>query len=239
MTRLRVLTAALAVTLIGCGGSSPSSSSPSSSTVASNPTAPPAATTTSSAANTTTAARHHHAPVPTTTTTTTSSTPIATAPPPTPSGTPPAPDGLAQTTGYSMYELCSSHCQGTVPASLRRPLHPPNGCPVGGRAPIMPDATGTLHLMKFTGSSWGGANVNWSDAAGYAGPILIRGRELGGSHAVGFGEGHVPYDELQLYAPSAGAHKWPSFVRVRGQGCYAYQVDTTRGSSVIVFRAAG
>jgi hypothetical protein len=71
--------------------------------------------------------------------------------------------------------------------------------------------------------------------------VLIRGRQLGGSHAVGFGEGHIPNDELQLLsAPSsaAGAREWPSFTRVRGSGCYAYQVDGTSFSTVIVFRAA-
>ena len=81
----------------------------------------------------------------------------------------------------------------------------------------------------------------WVASSAYGGPILIRGRQVGGSGAVGFGSGHVPFDELQLKdsaAPtSGGSRQWPTFTRVRGRGCYAYQVDGTSFSSVIVFRA--
>jgi hypothetical protein len=98
--------------------------------------------------------------------------------------------------------------------------------------------------MPFIGSSWKGARVVWSAASSYRGPVLIRGRQLGGSGAVGFGEGHTPYDELQLLASGTGAppapnggRTWLSFTRVPGPGCYAYQVDGVSFSSVIVFRA--
>lgn len=94
--------------------------------------------------------------------------------------------------------------------------------------------------MSFIGSAWDGGRVTWT-ASGYSGPVLIRGRELGGPHAVGFGEGHVPYDELQLLGRAMGSPpgQWQSFTRVRGPGCYAYQVDGTSFSKVIVFRATG
>ena len=79
--------------------------------------------------------------------------------------------------------------------------------------------------------------------ASYEGPILIRGRRVDGASAVGFGEGHVPYDELQLLAPGQGAatprgtgREWFTFTRVQGPGCYAYQVDGTSLSEVVVFR---
>lgn len=164
---------------------------------------------------------------------------------PTPAGTPPAPDGLRQTAGYSTYELCASQCSGAVPGSLRRPLHIPalgsgGSCPVSpGHGPVTPAPSTQLALMPFVGSAWKGTQVTWH-ASGYSGPILIRGRQLGGSGAVGFGEGHVPYDELQLLGPAMGAPpgQWPSFTRVQGPGCYAYQVDGTSFSTVIVFRAA-
>jgi hypothetical protein len=86
--------------------------------------------------------------------------------------------------------------------------------------------------------------VTWASTPSYRGPVLIRGGELGGAHPVGFGEGHVPYDELQLLKPGAsspgapaGTREWPSYTRVRTAGCYAYQVDGTTFSTVIVFRA--
>jgi hypothetical protein len=103
---------------------------------------------------------------------------------------------------------------------------------------VKPVPTTQLALTPFVGSAWKGARVTWQ-APGYSGPILIRGRQLGGSGAVGFGEGHVPYDELQLLgtAMSAPPGQWPSFTRVQSPGCYAYQVDGTSFSEVIVFRA--
>jgi hypothetical protein len=105
----------------------------------------------------------------------------------------------------------------------------------------MHEAT-NLPLTTFMSSAWSGAMVTWQSQASYAGPVLIRGRELGGPHAVGFGEGHTPYDELQLLgkamgAPAGPGRIWPSFTRVRGRGCYAYQVDGTSFSEVIVFKA--
>jgi hypothetical protein len=88
--------------------------------------------------------------------------------------------------------------------------------------------------------------VTWSSAPSYTGPVLIRGRQLGGTGAVGFGEGRVPYDELQLLAQGmstprglGGGREWLSFTRVRSPGCYAYQVDGTSFSTVVVFRAGG
>jgi hypothetical protein len=88
--------------------------------------------------------------------------------------------------------------------------------------------------------------VTWLASSSYVDPVLIRGRQLGGPGAVGFGEGHVPYDELQLLAPAQGAaiprgsgREWPTFTRVKGPGCYAYQIDGTSFTEVIVFRAAG
>ena len=100
--------------------------------------------------------------------------------------------------------------------------------------------------MPFIGSIWKAARVTWVAAGGYPGPVLIRGRQVGGSGAVGFGEGRTPYDELQLLAQGSGApsvsgqgRAWLSFTRLRRAGCYAYQVDGTSFSYAIVFRASG
>jgi hypothetical protein len=79
--------------------------------------------------------------------------------------------------------------------------------------------------------------------ATYAGPLLIRGAMLGGG-AIGFGTGAVPYDELQLLDAGQGAPRvvgggraWITYTRVRSGGCYAYQVDGTTFSEIVVFRA--
>jgi hypothetical protein len=90
-------------------------------------------------------------------------------------------------------------------------------------------------VTAFIGSKWDAGRVTWTASAGFTGPILIRGRAASGPGTVGFGEGRVPYDELQLYAAPGKPPQWQSFTRVPGPGCYAYQVDTASGSAVIAF----
>jgi hypothetical protein len=228
----------LALAAAGCGSSSTSS----------NP-ATTAPTTHAASVPTRTAARHkapakqpRSEPKQRTTTTVATTTPTATAvptaPPQAPAGTPAAPDGLRPTSGYSTYENCAGDCTGAVPSSLRRALHLPtasSGCPVsGGTGPVHTHAA--RGFSPFIGSAWLGARVSWTAARSYSGPILIRGRQLAGPNAVGFGEGHVPYDELQLRA--GASRSWPSFTRVRSKGCYGYQVDGTSFSEVIVFSSS-
>jgi hypothetical protein len=235
----------LAIGLGGCGGSSshgagttPASSSSSVSKTVSttaSATSQPGRSSTQTATPTSTAAPNS----------------VATAPPPTPAGTPAPPDGLRPTAGYATYELCSNPCSGAVPSSLRRALHLPGpsagaGCPISsGSGPVTPEGSAQIKLTPFIGSSWKAARVTWEASDGYKGPVLIRGRQISGSGALGFGEGHTPYDELQLLAsgmgaptPSGGGRAWLSFTRASGPGCYAYQVDGTSFSSVIVFRAS-
>jgi hypothetical protein len=270
--------ALLAVLALGAGGCGTSSSSHTTATTAttqaSPPTQPsgptrttaPATTTRSHAARHRSAAPRHSSTTQTTSTTrrtttqasstaaataTTSAT-VRTAPAPTPAGTVAAPPGLTQTTGYGTYELCANGCTGSVPATLRRPLHIPH-VPSGascrasrGSGPITPLGSAQLAVSPLIGSAWRGGRVTWSSAPSYTGPVLIRGRQLGGTGAVGFGEGRVPYDELQLLAQGTsaprgpgGGREWLSFTRVRSPGCYAYQVDGTSFSTVVVFRAEG
>ncbi len=188
----------------------------------------------------------------TTRSSTTSSTPTAssstvsseeaTAAPPIPSGTPAAPAGLAQTTGYATYENCTEHCSGAVPSSLRRKLLLPamdgHTCPTGtARGPITPNIATHARVSGFLGSQWDGVPVTWAPAAGFTGPILIRGRQLNGPNAVGFGEGHKPYDELQIYAAAGHTQAWPTFVRVRAPGCYGINIDTAHKTEAFIFEA--
>ncbi|MDQ6777154.1 MAG: hypothetical protein M3071_13270 [Actinomycetota bacterium] len=101
-------------------------------------------------------------------------------------------------------------------------------------------------VTSFINSTWSGGRVTWVADPSYVGPVLIRGGQVGGAGAVGFGEGHVPVDELQLLTAAgqssgepSGAREWPSFTRVRSPGCYAYQVDGSGFSEVIGFQATG
>jgi hypothetical protein len=84
--------------------------------------------------------------------------------------------------------------------------------------------------------------VLWVAAPEYDGPIRIRGHQLGGRWWLGFdGANGRPFAEMRLLHPTAnpGAEwrQFPSYTRVRAGGCYAYQIDGTTFSTVVVFRA--
>jgi hypothetical protein len=160
--------------------------------------------------------------------------------------------GLSKTAGYGTYELCQGTCAGSVPAALRRPLHLPGNdggpCPITLHAggPVSPhEISAGVGFHSVPGGPWLAASVIWVTGARYTGPVLIRGAMLGGG-ALGFGTGARPYDELQLLDAGKGAPRvagggraWVTTTRVRDGGCYAYQVDGTGFSDVVVFRAVG
>ena len=162
-----------------------------------------------------------------------------------------APARLAPTRGYGTYEACQGTCTGAVPASLRRPLHLPaddrGPCPITIHVagPVSPrQVSAGVGFHTVAGSTWLGAQVTWIATGGYTGPLLIRGALLGGGAALGFGTRATPYDELQLLDAGRGAPRvggngraWVTYTRVRAGGCYAYQVDGTGFSEVVVFRA--
>ena len=162
------------------------------------------------------------------------------------------PGGLTPTAGYGTYEQCAGTCTGSVPASLRRPLALPGAdggpCPVtlatGG--PIDESGSTQIGFANVPGSSWMSAALTWTAKGYYQGPVLVRGREIGGSGVIGFGPGQTPYDELQLLDAGTGAPRvanggraWLTQARITGPGCYAFQVDGTGFSQVFVFRAVG
>jgi len=96
----------------------------------------------------------------------------------------------------------------------------------------------------FAGSDWGGQKVLWVSDPKYGGPILIRGRQVDGTNGIRFGlAGPRLLEELAFPGHSAdnwsgGWRNFPSYTRLRGPGCYAYQVDGAGFSDTIVFRAS-
>lgn len=166
--------------------------------------------------------------------------------------TPSAPGGLNPTAGYATYEGCQGTCTGAVPAALRRALNLPGAdggpCPVTLRAGGPVDESGSTQIgfRRMPGSRWLSAALTWTAKAYYSGPVLIRGRQVGGGAAIGFGQRATPYDELQLHDAGAGAPRapnggraWLTDARITAPGCYAFQVDGTNFSEVFVFRAVG
>ena len=98
---------------------------------------------------------------------------------------------------------------------------------------------------------WGGNKQLWVIAPTYHGFVLIRGHQLAGPREVRFNGGvdqpgntdftTPPLPALRLVAPVPWSSEpwvnWPSQTRLQAPGCYAYQVDGTTWSLVIVFQA--
>jgi hypothetical protein len=153
-------------------------------------------------------------------------------------------------------------------AKLRRPLHiphiaPGSPCPITrgrsvssnfataqGRGPVYP--VGAFPKLTFIyppqpnqrwyGSAWSGQKVLWIARPNYRGPVLIRGRQLDGGHELRFGNDLDPGREMRLRSVGGsspgGWQNRASSTRLRAPGCYAWQVDGTTFSRVIVFEAA-
>jgi hypothetical protein len=73
----------------------------------------------------------------------------------------------------------------------------------------------------------------WVLAGRYAGPALVRGRQLNGENELRFDRGALPSKERKLRG--RGGH--PSSTRLRAEGCYAYQIDGLGFSYQVVFEA--
>jgi hypothetical protein len=93
----------------------------------------------------------------------------------------------------------------------------------------------------FDGSTWGGNKVLWAVAPGTDGDVLVRGHQLDGPGGLGFGLDLNPGAELVLPAGTkplpGGWRDFPNTTRLQHPGCYAYQVDTSSTSNVVVFVA--
>jgi hypothetical protein len=97
----------------------------------------------------------------------------------------------------------------------------------------------------FGGSAWGGQKVLWLGTPSYHGPVLIRGRNLTGRSALGFGAGKTPKAEIDVPPGPAGGvglnadgwRLWSGYARLRSPGCYGFQIDGTTFSELIIFRA--
>src|SRR6266516_1153447 len=91
---------------------------------------------------------------------------------------------------------------------------------------------------QFAGSEWSGAKVLWFVAPRYRGPVLIRGGRLDHPDRLRFNRGMIPPLEMRIHRVFSGPRDRPSYTRLRAPGCYAYQVDGTNFSRVVVFQAS-
>lgn len=119
-----------------------------------------------------------------------------------------------------------------------------------GRGPVYPGLGAKSGLLWATrdqqyGGPWSGDKVFWYVQPSYRGPVLVRGRRIDGSGMVGFNGGRLPASELHIasgqtvswHGQPSGSRGVPSAVRVLTPGCYAFQIDGTSYSRVVVFTA--
>jgi hypothetical protein len=121
-----------------------------------------------------------------------------------------------------------------------------------GRGPAYPIGlpAGKLPLApapNFHSRRWAGQKVLWFVLPSYREPVLIRGARIDAPGRVRFQDGDVPPLSLRIGLDTStgtpdqpvpkGTRYMPSYTRVQGPGCYAYQIDGTSFSRVVVFRA--
>ena len=157
---------------------------------------------------------------------------------------------------------------------LHRPLHlplvaPGAACPVSsvdprvdwasidiyggsgiGRGPVYPATGPTAQVVVGPDAQYGGpwltTKIFWYVRPRYRGPVLIRGRQLDGTHRLGFNGAALPRWELRIRTGETvawtgkppGSRGVPSSIRALVPGCYGVQIDGRRFSRTVVFRVA-
>jgi hypothetical protein len=104
---------------------------------------------------------------------------------------------------------------------------------------------GVAHIDPDTRSDgWYYFKTLWFVRPSYTGPVLVRGAQIDGPGRVAFGEG--PVIGHLIIPPGPTINDYPDVHRtapggtyVQSPGCYAWQVDGTDFSYVIVFKAVG
>jgi hypothetical protein len=132
---------------------------------------------------------------------------------------------------------------GICPVTLPSGKGPPDSFRAIGDGPVL--VAGAPKGVFYYGGAkvvngWSYIKILWMASPTYDGPVLIRGRQLDGPNEVRF---NAEWKELKL-DPEGERNLnadhwvfWPTHVRLRAPGCYAYQIDGRTFSYTIVFRA--
>lgn len=114
--------------------------------------------------------------------------------------------------------------------------------PALGDGPAYAVGLDTAGVLRYSGRQEGGwyyQKALFLVGPAYRGPLLIRGRQLDGPDEARFDEGAAPPAELRLLPAAGSAADWrgyPSIVRFRAPGCYAWQLDGEDFSEVVIFQ---
>jgi hypothetical protein len=117
----------------------------------------------------------------------------------------------------------------------------PNG--VLGTHTFSPDATQPLNSFTVP-PGWHGGKHAFFTLPNYHGPVLVRSGQLDGSGVVTFASNEIrgapnpttPKPELRL--PVRGPKVAHTFCFLTPPGCFAYQIDGTTFSKVVVFKVS-
>jgi hypothetical protein len=102
-----------------------------------------------------------------------------------------------------------------------------------------------LRPAARTPQGWYIMKTLWAMPPTYQGPMLVRGAQLLGEGGIGFAMGNADaplLQQLKLDTGNGSDNEWWSEVTatfVRSSGCFAYQIDGTTFSQVIVFQVRG
>lgn len=145
------------------------------------------------------------------------------------------------------------------PVTPGRQIDPAFG-PAAGTGPVFAVGIGPDGVLPYvdparwagggTGTTWGGGSIYWAIRE-YRGPILVRGRQLDGPHAVQFNGGldqrNNPGPNLAAAPPIpmlrlliGAGNPWSTAIsnaRMQVPGCFGLQVDGQTFSETIVFQA--
>ena len=115
-----------------------------------------------------------------------------------------------------------------------------------GDGPVYPVGFGPDGVYHYNGTiedgGWLYLKVLWTADTAYKGQALVRGGRIDAPGEVRFERGADPATELQLAQETALSNpgswpNWPTYTRIKGPGCYAYQIDGTNFTKTVVFRA--
>ena len=138
---------------------------------------------------------------------------------------------------------------GTCPASPVVTIKPigggfsPGRWPAIGEGPayvIAEPKNGTvLYPRDLVGGGWYGLKTIFTVDTSYRGPLLIRVAQIDGSGGIGLQSSSTPLDpvptELRVTTAGVDWQSFPEVTLVRSAGCFAYQIDGTTFTEVIVF----
>lgn len=139
------------------------------------------------------------------------------------------------------------------PKTPSKAVNPDSGLFAAGNGPVYPAGLGVYSGVLYRAcavDTLQGIRLDWFAEPGYSGPVLVRGEQIDGTRDVHFspanpvspsvGRGTA---ELQLTGkgdvPSpSGWRRWNMYLETTAPGCYAFQIDGTSFSTVVVIEVS-